>query len=103
MGILIKSTQEKQIKIAGTDIDLTDIYGRVEFAGRIDGVTLDLSVYFFVNRLAFDNRQQLFTNVENNTFTVTLQTGEIQDLNTALNYSKVIFEQMGYLVDVLNN
>jgi len=103
MGLLIKSTTEKVIKIAGTQIELPNIYGRVEFAGRIDGVILDFSVYTFVNKQGFENRQVLFTDIENTTFSVTLQAGEMQNLETALNYSKIIFEQLGYSVDILND
>lgn len=103
MGLLIKSTTEKVIKIAGTQIELNDIYGRVEFAGRINGVTLDFSIYTFVSKQGFENKQVLFTDIENTTFSVDLQPGEIQDLDTALIYSKLAFEQLGYSVDILND
>lgn len=103
MGLLIKSTTDKKIQIAGTDIELNDIYGRVEFAGRIDGVTLDFSVYTFINKQGFENKQVLFTNIENTTFSTILQPGEIQNLEMALLYSKLAFEKLGYSVDILND
>jgi hypothetical protein len=39
MSILIKSTTEKEILIAGTEFKLSEVYGRLECAARASGTT----------------------------------------------------------------
>ena len=39
MGLIINATDEKTITITGTEIQVPNVYGRIEFAGRADGKT----------------------------------------------------------------
>jgi hypothetical protein len=45
MGLIINATEENSITIVGTDITLKSVYGRIEFAGRADGKTLEVKEY----------------------------------------------------------
>ena len=100
MGLIINSTAEKKILISGTDIELPNIYGRIEFAGRIDGITLDVSMYTFASKQAFTENKMIYTDVRNDAFSIKLNLGESQDINTALNYAKVAYEDLGYNVEI---
>ena len=48
MGIFIRPTQEKKIKISGTDIELNEVYGRIDFVGRQDGRNLEIATTTYV-------------------------------------------------------
>jgi hypothetical protein len=101
MGLLIESTKEKSITITGTDISLPLVYGRIEFAARANGKTLEIAIGTYASREAFESGAgQMFTDVPQGNITVELQTGEIQGLDTAHEYAQSAFEQMGYNVTI---
>jgi hypothetical protein len=102
MGLLINGTEEKKIVITGTEIEVPNVYGRIEFAGRADGKTLEIAIATYASKDAFKSGASAFsTNVQQGNFTVEIRQGEDQSIDTALSYSKVAYEQMGYLVSVV--
>ena len=101
MAILIKSNKEKSIIISGTELKLDSIYGRLEFAARADGKTLEIAVATYANQLTFQGNQPIFTDVQQGSFTVEILPNELQDLNTANKYASLAFEQMGYTTEIL--
>jgi len=98
MGLFIRPTQEKTIKISGTDIELNEVYGRIEFVGRQDGKTLEIATTTFVNKETYQEGKPIFTDIPQGNFYSQLQVGEEQTVQTALNYAKLGFEQLGYEV-----
>ena len=101
MGLLIESTKDKSITITGTEISLPLVYGRIEFAARADGKTLEIAIGTYASRAAFESGAgQMFTDVPQGNITVELQTDEIQGLDTAHIYAQSAFEQMGYNVTI---
>jgi hypothetical protein len=101
MGLQINSTKEKTILITGTEISLPSVYGRLEFAARANGTTLEIAVGTYASKAAFESGSgQIFTDVPQGNFTVELQPGEVQSIETALIYGKAAFEQMGYAVTI---
>ena len=102
MGLIINSTEEKSITIVGTEITLKSVYGRIEFAGRADGKTLEVAVATYASKEAFTSGASvLSTNVQQGSFTVEIEPSETQGLDTANKYSKLAFEQMGYTVEII--
>lgn len=101
MGLLINSTEEKTITITGTDIALPLVYGRIEFAARANGKTLEIAIGTYASKAAFESGSgQIFTDVPQGNLTVELQPGEIQGLDTAHTYAQAAFQQMGYNVTI---
>jgi len=99
MGLLIESTEAKTITITGTDIALPLVYGRIEFAARANGKTLEIAIGTYASKAAYESGAgQMFTDVPQGNIIVELQPGEIQGLDTAHIYAKAAFEQMGYEV-----
>ena len=97
MGLLIESTKEKHILITGTEISLPSVYGRIEFAARANGTTLEIAIGTYASKIAYESGAgQMFTDVPQGNLTVELRVGEIQGLDTAHKYSKSAFEEMGY-------
>lgn len=100
MGLIIKSTEKTPILITGTDIKIPEVYGRVEFAGRIDGITLDISVYTYASIYAFMEGKNIYTSVRTDAFSVSIDKTEIQSLDTALKYAQSAYESLGYEVSI---
>jgi hypothetical protein len=99
MGLIIKATEEKGIKIIGTEIILESVYGRIEFAGRANGRTLEIAIATYASKEAFEeSASAMSTDVQQGSFTVDIQTTESQSIETAHEYAKLAYEQMGYEV-----
>lgn len=102
MGLLIKSTEEKKIVIQGTEIELPNIYARLEFVGRACGKKLEIAFYTFASKNAFkQNCSPLSTSVAQGCLTVELLETEVQDLPTADLYAKKGFEKLGFEVEII--
>jgi hypothetical protein len=99
MGLLVSATAEKKILIQGTAIELPNVYVRLEYAGRANGVALEIAASTYASHEAFkDGAGAIFTDVQQGAFSVELEKGQMQDLASAELYSKLAFEQLGYLV-----
>lgn len=102
MGLEIKSTSEKSIKIIGTEITLESVYGRIEFAARADGKSLEIAVLTYASKSAFKmGASPITTDVQQGNLNVQLQDGEIQSVDTAQNYSQQAYLQLGYNVEII--
>lgn len=101
MGLIINATDEKTITITGTDIQVPNVYGRIEFAGRADGKTLEIAIATYASKQAFESgASALSTDVPQGNITAELQVGEIQGLDTAHQYAKSAFDQLGYTTEI---
>ena len=99
MGLLVSATSSKKILIKGTEIELPNVYVRVEFAARANGTTLEIAATTYASKAAFDEGTgAIFTDVQQGAFSVELEKGQMQDLTSAELYSKLAFEQLGYSV-----
>ena len=95
MGLIIKNN----VVISGTQIELPEIYGRIEFAGRADGKTLEVAVATYASKNAFkQGASVLSTNVPQGSFTVQIQERELQTVETAHEYAKKALEQQDFEV-----
>jgi len=100
MGLLVSATAEKKILIKGTEIELPSVYVRLEYAGRANGVTLEIAAATYASHEAYkDGAGAIFTDVQQGAFSVELVDAQMQDLTSAELYSKLAFEQLGYLVE----
>jgi hypothetical protein len=98
MSITIKATQDKTILISGTEIELSEIYGRIEFVGRANGTTLEIATGTYVSRETYEENKLLFTDIPSGNINASLELGEEQSLETAHKYAKLAYEQLGYEV-----
>lgn len=102
MGLLINGTEEKKIVITGTEIEVPSVYGRIEFAGRADGKTLEIAIATYASKAAYKaGASALSTSVQQGNLTVELSEGQTQGLDMALEYAKITYEQMGYSVSII--
>jgi predicted ATPase len=98
MSILIKSTETKDILIAGTEFKLSEVYGRLEFAARANGETLEISVGTYVSGETYAQGMLLYTDIPAGNINATLEPTEVQSLETAHKYAKLAYENLGYEV-----
>lgn len=97
MGLIISG----KITITGTEIDVPSVYGRIEFAGRADGKTLEVAVATYASKEAFTSGASvLSTNVQQGSFNAEILPTELQSIDTAHEYGKQAFEQLGYTVEI---
>lgn len=97
MGLIIKNN----ITILGTQIELPEIYGRIEFAGRANGKTLEVAIATYASKEAFTSGASvLTTNVPNGSFYTEIETGELQSVETAHKYAKLALEQQAFEVEI---
>ena len=100
MGLLVSATSSKKILIKGTEIELPSVYVRLEYAGRANGVTLEIAAATYASHEAYkDGAGAIFTDVQQGAFSVELVDAQMQDLTSAELYSKLAFEQLGYTVE----
>jgi hypothetical protein len=101
MGLLVNATADKKILISGTDIEIPNVYVRLEYAARANGTTLEIAIATYASKQAFkDGAGAIFTDVQQGAFTVELQEGQGQDLTSAELYSKIGLENLGYSVEI---
>ena len=97
MGLIISG----KITITGTEIDVPSVYGRIEFAGRADGKTLEVAIATYASKEAFTSGASvLSTNVQQGSFNAEILPTELQSIDTAHEYGKQAFEQLGYTVEI---
>lgn len=97
MGLIISG----KITITGTEIVVPNVYGRIEFAGRADGKTLEVAVATYASKLAFESGASILsTTVQQGTFNAEILPTELQSIDTAHEYGKQAFEQLGYTVEI---
>ena len=97
MGLTIKNN----ITITGTAIELPEVYGRIEFAGRADGKTLEIALSTYASKEAFKGGASIIsTSVPMGNGSVELQEGETQDVESAHSYMKALLEQQGFDVTI---
>ena len=100
MGLLVSATADKKILIKGTEIELPSVYVRLEYAGRANGITLEIAAATYASHEAYkDGAGAIFTDVQQGAFSVELVDAQMQDLSSAELYSKLAFEQLGYTVE----
>ena len=105
MGLLVKSTETAKIIITGTTIELPEVYCRIEFSARANGVTLEIASSNYQSVESYKaGDSSITTNVPDSNIVVELQPGETQTIDVALSYMQVALETAGYeVINLLEN
>lgn len=101
MAILIKESTDKSITIDGTDLQLTEVYGRIEFVGRADGRTMEIAVAIYTNYATYSQNKPVFTDIPIGNINATLDDTEQQTIDTAHKYAQIAYQQLGYNVEII--
>lgn len=100
MALIINQTPEKIIYVSGTDLNIPQIYGRVEFVCRANGKNLEATLIPYASKSAFEQGKPIYTTLESGNINVQLKEDEVQSLETAHEYMKQAYEELGYSVTI---
>lgn len=100
MGLIITSTVNKKIKIDGTEIEVPQVYGRVQFFAMQDGVTIEVQCAIYSSKAMMTEGKYLHTNIGMPAIKIELASAETQSLEMALSYMAGYLTSQGYEVDV---
>lgn len=101
MALILTPTQEKKIKILGTDIELNSLYLRLEFKARINGSTLEINGVQFINKEMFRISTPVVTDIVSPQVMFDIDTTiEVQDIAAAHKLLKAHYEKNGYNVTI---
>lgn len=98
MALIIKATETLKINISGTELELIEVYARLEFVAKADGKTLEIYTTTYLNKNTFEDGRIVSTNTPTQVINVAIEPTEQQSLETAHNYAKAFYEQLGYEV-----
>ena len=98
MALIIKPTQDNKIYIQGTDIELGEVYVRIEFSCRSNGSTMEMAFISHLNSTKYQDGETIKTTLPLNNFTDDIDTEtKTQTVEEAHNLSKEHFEGLGYV------
>lgn len=99
MGLTVSPIAPAEIKIAGTDLTVPNVYARIYMACMPDGIKMSIGYEIFASKAMYAENKPLSTDVPNQSFDATLDpTTEEQTISVALQKAKEGFELMGYSV-----
>jgi len=101
MAILIKETATNPITISGTDLTLSNVYGRIAFACKPDGKNIEVSITTYGNKQSYKENKILYTSVPMGNASGEIEASEQQNLEAAHNLSKKAYEELGYEVEII--
>lgn len=97
MGLVVSPIAPAEIKIAGTELTVPNVYARIYFASNPDGITMSIGYEVYASKAMFTEGKPLSTDMPNQSFNATLDPlTQEQTITEALNFAKEGFEQMGY-------
>ena len=100
MGLQLTPNTEL-IKIHGTDIELTSVYARLTFTAHPDGVTMSASFKTYLDHSKFLLGDEIYTSIHSLNFDFVILGIEDQSLQTALDYSILKFNDLGYNAQII--
>lgn len=96
MALIIKATEGKKINISGTNIEIPEVYARLEFVARANGLSIEIAIATYTNKTTFEQGKPVFTDLPNGNVNAHIEANEQQSLETSHKYAKLAFEQLGY-------
>lgn len=105
MGLIIKSTAQKDIKIEGTNILLESIYLRIAFSAMPDGKSCEVALYSYASYEMFIEKKPLYTTVPTSNLMVILDLSQNETQSIAdvlMHISKYYKDDLGYDVEITN-
>lgn len=109
MGLIVKPTNEKKIHLKNTEVELEEVYVRVDVQLHSTGkhISFNPTIYQSKNHFKSDVRSKIYTDIEINPnmkglngILVQREEDEPFDVHTAIQKAKIYFESKGYDVDI---
>jgi len=96
---LILSNTETPIVIAGTTIELPQVYTRLEFTCRPNGITIETAFSTYENSTMYQLGNRVQTNIPISNYTADIDPlTQVQSVESAHELAKTYYEGLGYTV-----
>ena len=100
MALKITATTEKKILIKGTDVELQEVYARLEMVARADGKTMEVYLQYYANKEQFEAGEPLATDIPFKVFNYSeMKADEPQSVEQAHVLAIKTFTEQGYKAD----
>lgn len=97
MALIITPTLEQKIYIQGTSVELNQVYNRLNFVCRPNGITMEIGFTIYLDKTMFLNQTPLLTNLNTNVIIVDIDPlTQSQSVQTAHELAKTWYESLGY-------
>jgi hypothetical protein len=98
---LILSNTKTPILISGTTTELPQVYNRLEFGCRSNGITMEIAFSTYENSTMYQSGSMVQTNVPITNYTADIDPlTQVQSVAAAHELAKTHFEDLGYTVTV---
>jgi hypothetical protein len=99
MALIITPTQEKKIHVQGTEIELPQVYNRLEFGCRPNGIAMEIAFYTYSDRAAYTSGSSVPTDIPTENLTRDIDPlTQVQSVESAHELAKTYYEELGYNV-----
>jgi hypothetical protein len=99
MALIITPTTEKLIYVQGTTIELPQVYNRLEFGCRPNGIAMEIAFYTYENRTAYEAGSTLPTDIPTGNLNADIDPlTQTQSVDAAHELAKTYYEGLGYEV-----
>ena len=94
---LILSNTETPILISGTTIELPQVYTRLEFGCRPNGITIEIAFSTYENAAMYASGSQIATNIPISNYTGDIDPlTQVQSVESAHELAQTDYEGLGY-------
>ena len=99
MALIISPTEEKKIYVQGTTIELPQVYNRLEFGCRPNGIAMEISFYTYESKTAYESGSSVPTDIPTGNLNKDIDPlTQVQSVESAHELAKTYYEGLGYNV-----
>jgi hypothetical protein len=101
MALIITPTEEKKIYVQGTTIELPQVYNRLEFGCRPNGIAMEIAFYTYETLEAYTSGLSVPTDIPTGNLNKDIDPlTQVQSVNSAHELAKTYYEDLGYSVTI---
>lgn len=101
MALIITPTTEKKIYVQGTTIELPQVYNRLEFGCRPNGIAMEIAFYTYETMEAYISGSSVPTDIPTGNLNKDIDPlTQVQSVEAAHELAKTYYEGLGYNVTI---
>jgi hypothetical protein len=101
MALIITPTEEKKIYVQGTTIELPQVYNRLEFGCRPNGIAMEIAFYTYETLEAYTSGSSVPTDIPTGNLNANIDPlTQVQSVDSAHELAKTYYEDLGYSVTI---
>lgn len=101
MALIITSTVDKKIYIQGTTIELNQVYNRLDFVCRPNGITMEINFTTYMDKTMYTNQVAISSDLPTSKLFVDIDPlTQTQGVESAHQLGKSWYESLGYNVSI---